>query len=55
MQQEVSGSSTAIFLLPQVLKQHYSTFPPLPCLENVKLELKSKAEVSEVVYQPLIL
>lgn len=49
MQQEVSGSITAIFLLPQVLKQRYSIFPPLPHLENVKLGLKSKAEVSEVI------
>lgn len=54
MQQGVSGSSTAIFLLPQVLQQHYSTCPPLPGLENVKLGLKSKAEVSEVIYRPLI-
>ena len=55
-QQKVSGSSNAIFRLPQVLKQLYSTFPPSSHLEDVKLGLKSKAEVSEVIwlYQPLI-
>jgi len=48
-QQKVSGSSNATFLLPHVLRQHCSTFPPPSHLEDVKLGLKRKAEVTEVI------